>query len=165
MNVFSSGIVNGVIDDKYGKRGAQLNKNGIPTYSLPLKIEDAPEGTKTFAIILEDKDAVPVCGHVWIHWLVANLKRSELAENESQTATDFVQGANSYSGLVGGLERSEMSCYAGMVPPDTTHTYELHVYALDTELDLVSGFHMNELYWAMQGHILAQTTLYGRYAN
>lgn len=165
MNVTSSGISGGVICDKYGKRGTQFNKDGIPTYSLPLKIEGAPAGTKSFAIILEDKDAVPVCGHVWIHWLVANLKRTELKENESQTAKDFVQGANSYSGLVGGLDRREMSCYAGMVPPDAPHTYELHVYALDTELQLEPGFHMNELYWAMRGHILEEHTLYGTYAD
>ena len=46
MIVTSTGIVNGIIEDKYGKHGSQFNENGMPTYSLPLKIEDAPEGTK-----------------------------------------------------------------------------------------------------------------------
>ena len=57
MVVTSKGIVNGVIEDKYGKHGSHFNENGMPTYSLPLKIEDAPEGTKSFAVVLEDKDA------------------------------------------------------------------------------------------------------------
>ena len=57
MVVTSKGIVNGVIEDKYGKHGKHFNENGMPTYSLPLKIEDAPEGTKSFAVVLEDKQA------------------------------------------------------------------------------------------------------------
>lgn len=57
MVVTSKGIVNGVIEDKYGKHGKHFNENGMPTYSLPLKIEDAPEGAKSFAVVLEDKGA------------------------------------------------------------------------------------------------------------
>ena len=83
MIVTSTGIVNGIIEDKYGKRGSQFNENGMPTYSLPLKIEDAPEGTKSFALVLEDKDAFPVTGGFsWIHWTAANITRNELLENE-----------------------------------------------------------------------------------
>ena len=62
MIVTSHGIVDGVIEDKYGKRGSQHNTHGMPTYSLPLKIENAPSGTVSFAIFLEDKDAFPVSG-------------------------------------------------------------------------------------------------------
>ena len=60
MKVVSDGIQNGKILDKYGKRGAQKNKAGIATCSLPFTILDAPQGTKSFAIVLEDKDALPV---------------------------------------------------------------------------------------------------------
>ncbi|OJT85459.1 phosphatidylethanolamine-binding protein, partial [Clostridioides difficile] len=56
MKVTSTGIVNGVIEDKYGKRGTQFNEGGMPTYSLPLKFEDAPKNTVSFAVFLEDKD-------------------------------------------------------------------------------------------------------------
>ena len=87
MKVYSSGIDdNGYWRDIYGKRGQQFGKDGMPTYSIPLEIVDAPAGTRSFAIVLEDKDAVPVCGFVWIHWLVANLTKSSLAENESLSA-------------------------------------------------------------------------------
>lgn len=103
MVVTSKGIVNGVIEDKYGKHGKHFNENGMPTYSLPLKIEDAPEGTKSFAVVLEDKDAFPVSGGFsWIHWTAANITRIEIMENESQTATDFVQGLNSWISKQGG---------------------------------------------------------------
>lgn len=95
MKVTSSGIVNGVIMDQYGCRG-EMNEYEMPTYSLPLTIKDAPQGTVSYALVLEDKDAFPVSGFSWIHWTAANIVRTVIEENESQTATDFVQGVNSW---------------------------------------------------------------------
>jgi hypothetical protein len=163
LKITSAGIVNGIIEDRFGKRGEHFLEGKMPTWSLPLKIEDAPEGTKSFALILEDKDAIPVCGFSWIHWTVANLTRRELAENESQTAEDFVQGTNSWSGKLYALDRYDTSAYGGMSPPDQPHVYELHVFALDKMLEVETGFYMNELYKKMQGHILASETLTGIY--
>ena len=167
MTVTSSGIVNGVIEDKYGKRGTEFNENGIPTYSLPLKIENAPEGTVSYALLLEDKDAFPVSGGFsWVHWTAANITKTELKENESQTATDFVQGVNSWLSLQGGSHPAEScSYYGGMAPPDSAHIYDIHVYALDKLLDLENGFHLNQLYRQMRGHILEETTIIGEYAH
>ena len=165
MIVTSTGIVNGIIEDKYGKRGDQFNETGMPTYSLPFKIENAPKGTVSYAIMLEDKDAFPVSGGFsWIHWTAANITRTEILENESQTATDFVQGVNSKISMQGGQQSRELSSfYGGMAPPDAPHLYELHVYALDTMLKLENGFHMNDMYKQMDGHILAEYTLKGTY--
>lgn len=167
MKVTSKGIVDGIIQDKYGKRGTQVNSFDVPTYSLPFAIEDAPANTKSYAIVLEDKDAYPVSGgFVWIHWLAANIKKDEVLENESITATDFVQGANSWTSMQGGqLPKEAASTYGGMCPPDQPHLYELHVYALDTELNLENGFLLNELHHEMSGHILDQFTLKGIYNN
>ena len=135
MIVTSTGIIDGVIQDQYGGRGTQFNENGVPTFSLPLKIEEAPERTVSFAVVLEDKDAYPVTGgFAWIHWLAANITRQELKENDG-----------------------------GMTPPNQAHTYELHVFALDCLLDLETGFYLNELYHKMERHILAQHTLKGIY--
>lgn len=167
MIVTSNGIVNGTIQDCYGKRGTQFNENGMPTYSLPFSIQDAPEGTKSFALVLEDKDAYPVSGGFsWIHWTAANLVRTEVKDNESQTAQDFVQGVNSWTSMQGGQQSAELSSfYGGMAPPNAPHLYELHVYALDSLLPLKQGFYFNELHHAMDGHILASTTLKGWYNN
>lgn len=167
MKVISSGIMNGVIQSQYGARGTEFNENHIPTYSLPFKVENAPKGTVSLAIVLEDKDAYPVTGgFVWIHWLAANFTRFEIKENESQTATDFIQGRNSWTSIQGGEQSAELSCYyGGMTPPDKPHLYELHVFALDKMLDIKQGFLLNELYHAMDGHILEQYTLKGTYEN
>ena len=167
MIVTSTAIENGIIDKKYGKYGKEFNENGMPTYSLPFKVENSPEGTISYAVVLEDKDAYPVSGGFsWIHWTVANITRTEIMENESQTATDFMQGINSWTSMQGGSQSKELSSfYGGMAPSDAPHLYELHVYALDTTLEIEQGFLFNVLYKKMDGHILAQYTLKGTYNN
>lgn len=167
MTVTSTGVQNGVIDPKYGKYGEHFSEGGMPTYSLPFSISDAPEKTVSYAIVLEDKDAYPVTGGFsWIHWTAANITRTEIKENESQTATDFVQGVNSWTSVQGGGQSKELSSfYGGMAPGDAPHLYELHVYALDTMLEVETGFLMNDLYKKMDGHVLAAFTLKGTYNN
>lgn len=165
MKITSTGISNGMIDKKYGKYGIAFNENGMPTYSLPISIEEAPNGTISYAIVLEDKDAYPVSGGFsWIHWLAANITKTKIEENESQTTKDFIQGANSWMSVQGGSQSKEASSYfGGMCPPDAPHVYEIHVYALDTLLELENGFFMNELYKNMDGHILETVTLKATY--
>ena len=165
MKVTSTGIKDGIIEDKYGKRG-EVNEDGIPTYSLPLKFEETPEKVVSYALVLEDKDAIPVSGFSWIHWTAANITRNELMENESLTATDYIQGVNSWISIQGGkLSKDKCRFYGGMAPPNAPHIYEVHVYALDTVLDLEDGFYMNELYKKMDGHILDHARLKGEYKN
>ncbi len=167
MYITSTGVENGTIHPKYGKHGQQFNENGMPSYSLPVCICEAPAAAVSYVLILEDKDAYPVSGgFVWVHWLVANLKRTEILENESQTATDFLQGANSWmSPQGGGQSREKSSFYGGMAPPDAPHLYELHAFALDKMLDLEPGFYLNELHRQMEGHVLASCTLKAEYPN
>lgn len=163
MKVTSSAIVNGAFEDKYGKRGSQFSPNGMPTYSIPFEISEAPAGTKSFAVVLEDKDAITASGFVWIHWLISDLVRTSVAENESLTATDFVQGANSWASKLGGFSLEEAANYGGMAPPNCKHRYELFVYALDTKLNLPQAFRFNDLHFAMQGHILEVASVMGTY--
>lgn len=112
--VTSTGIVDGVIQDQYGQLGDSFNEHGMPTYSLPLKFENAPKETVSYALVLEDKDAFPISqGFSWIHWTAANIQKDELKENESQTATDFVQGVNSWISPQGGSQSTELSSFYG----------------------------------------------------
>ena len=97
MYVISSGVVEGIIADRFGKRGEQFGPGEVPTYSLPLQICEPPQGTQSYALVLEDRDAFAVTpGFSWIHWTAANLQRDFLEENESVSARDFVQGVNSW---------------------------------------------------------------------
>jgi phosphatidylethanolamine-binding protein (PEBP) family uncharacterized protein len=49
MKVLSETVVNGGIAGTYGMRGP-VNAYGVPTLSFPPTIEDAPEGTVSFAL-------------------------------------------------------------------------------------------------------------------
>ena len=155
MKVISNGIHNGYFDDCYGKFGTQF-KNDMPTFSIPFMIQDAPKETRSFAVVLDDSDAIPVAGFVWIHWLVANLKQTDISDNISiADSVDFVQGQNSWG----------ENLYGGMAPPNCTHVYDLKVYALDSELPLQDGFTYDELMSAMTGHVLSEATLSGKYRH
>ena len=163
MKVTSTGIANGYWEDRFGKFGTELSAEGTPLRSIPFKIEDAPEGTVSFAVVLDDVDAIPVCGFTWIHWTLCNLTETEVAENISIHNPPFVQGCTSQHSVASQETREEASFYGGMAPPDAVHEYGLTVYALDCTLDLQPGFYLNELYRAMRGHILDQATVYALY--
>jgi len=152
MIVTSSAIQNGYFNDKYGKRGTEIIKK-IPLVSFPFTISEAPEGTKSFAWLLEDEDAIPVAGYSWIHRMAVNNTCPDVPEDYSREATDIVQGINSWNKIG----------YGGMTPPNKTHRYDLHVYALDTELDLKPGFRIEDFYRAVDKHMLASYTLSGKY--
>lgn len=166
MIVTSKAVEDGVIGDKYGMRGP-VSAHGVPTYSMPIKIEGVPAGTESFALVLEDKDDFPSNGGFsWIHWTAANITKRDLVENESMDAQGWVQGVNSWISPQGGnLSREECSKYGGPAPSDGEHIYELHVYALDTELDLDDGFNYNVLYRKMDGHVLDEYTLKATYSS
>ena len=165
MQVHTSAIENGVFHDRFGKRGSDFSPNGMPSRSIPFSISDAPAGTQSYAVVLDDKDAVIAAGFVWIHWLIADLTATSVPENDSIAAQGYTQGANSWASVLGELSIAEASAYGGMVPPNYPHRYDLTVYALDTQLNLPQGFRYNDLHYAMQGHILATASVTGTYSN
>ena len=68
--------------------------------------------------------------------------------------------------MQGGNQSKELSaCYGGNGAPQRPHTYELHVYALDSLLDLENGFMFHEMFRKMEGHVLAQYTWKGVYRH
>ena len=165
MQVHTTAKENGVFHDSVGKRGSDFSPNGMPSRSIPFSISDAPAGTQSYAVVLDDKDAVTAAGFVWIHWLIADLTATSVPENDSIAAQGYTQGANSWASVLGELSIAEASAYGGMVPPNYPHRYDLTVYALDTQLNLPQGFRYNDLHYAMQGHILATASVTGTYSN
>ena len=154
MKVTSTGIQNGHWEKKYGKYGKDF-VDGVPSLSVPFAIHNPPEGTKSFAAVLIDFDAVKVAGHPWVHWLIAHLNYENVAEGESRADNAFIQGKNSWGS----------NYYGGMMPPDAPHSYELHIYALDAVPDLQPGFTHEALKKAMDGHILNAYKLTAMYRN
>ena len=164
MIVESDAFANGMIAEKYGKRGSQFGADRMPALSFPLRITDAPAGTASFAIVFDDPDSVPVCGFKWVHWLVAGLKEPELEEDASRNRTDIIQGVNSWY-LHGIDSKEEASRYGGPAPPDRPHVYVLTVLALDFVPALRNGFDAETLNKVANTHVLAKAVLKGRYDN
>lgn len=120
---------------------------------------DAPAGTQSFALIMDDPDA-PF--GTWVHWVLFNIApdKRELPEDLSATGKNIEPeaiyvGKNS-SGTIG---------YDGPCPPSGTHRYYFKLYALDTTISLLPGATKDQLLKEMDGHILAQTELMGTFSK
>jgi Raf kinase inhibitor-like YbhB/YbcL family protein len=129
-----------------------------PDLSPPLAWQGVPDGTVSFAIIMEDPDAP---WRTFTHWLICeipgNLRQlpEGIAKDQMVTApiTAF-QGRNSF----------RKPGYGGPAPSEgETHRYIFYLYALDEELDMTGGFSKNQLKAAISGHVLEEAELMGRY--
>lgn len=123
--------------------------------SPPLSWTGAPAGTKSFALICDDPDA-PV--GVWDHWVCFNLPPSLAGLPEAVPRTEALPGG----GLHGRNSWGKLG-YGGPCPPGGVHRYFFKLYALDAELNLKAGATKKDVEKAMQGHILAESQLMGRY--
>lgn len=125
-----------------------------------LSIENAILGAKSLALIVDDPDAP---GGVFVHWVIWNIPPNTTSIPENVPSTEVVelldgakQGVNDF-GKLG---------YRGPCPPSgPPHRYIFKLYALDTTLGLGAGASKAELEDAMRGHILAETTLTGKYGR
>lgn len=130
--------------------------------SPPLSWTDAPAGTVTFALIVDDPDAPDPAApkRVWVHWLLYNLPaaRVELAEGAgNRTPPDAASQALTDASTLG---------YHGPCPPIGTHRYFFHLAALDCALpQLGRRARRVDLERAMTGHVLATAVLMGTYAR
>ncbi len=124
--------------------------------SPPLRWSDPPAKTTSFALIVDDPNAP---GGTWVHWVLLGLPGTlrELAEGvppEDTLPGIGTQGMNDF-GKVG---------YDGPCPPrGPAHRYFFKLYALDTDLTLPPRKTKAELLKAMEGHVLDQAELMGRY--
>ena len=127
--------------------------------SPPLEWSDVPEGTQSFALVVDDPDAPDPAApkRVFVHWVLFDLPADKRALSEG-LAEGLPEGA--------GIGRNDWddASYGGPCPPIGRHRYVHKLYALDTTLALERPTKA-ELEDAMQGHILAKTELVGTYAK
>lgn len=136
------------IPEKYSCEGENV--------SPELKIPDASDSAKSFAIIVDDPDA-PF--GTFVHWVVYNMPAYKLEIEEN-----FPKQPRMVDGTLQGKNDFNRIGYDGPCPPPGgTHRYCFKVYGLDEFLNLPPGATKAELEAAMKGHVVDQAELIGLY--
>lgn len=126
--------------------------------SPSLSWSDVPPGTRSFVLICDDPDA-PV--KTWVHWVVFNIPKDTRKLKEGIPPQEIlddgaIQGTNDF-GEIG---------YGGPAPPPgAPHRYIFKLYALDITLNLKPRATKSNVLKAMEGHILAEAKLIGRFGR
>ena len=125
--------------------------------SPPLAWREAPAGTRSFALIMDDPDAPVGTFTHWILWDIPG-EASSLEEGMAKAAEvgSIKQGRNDFRSIG----------YGGPCPPrgHGPHRYFFKLYALDVPtLGLAGGSSRGRLETAMRGHILAEAQVMGTY--
>lgn len=121
-------------------------------YSPELKWMHPPDGTKSFALIVDDPDAP---GGTFTHWVLFDIP----ADAKSLPANVQDVGTN-------GRNNFHKPGYGGPCPPPNhgEHRYYFKLMALDVEsLNLPAGAPREDVEKAIEGHVLDQAELMGRY--
>lgn len=151
----SSAFGNGQsIPVKYANKGVSGGEN----ISIPLSWENAPEGTKSFAIAMVDRH--PIADN-WVHWLVINIPAS---------ATSLAEGASGSNKMPASAEELNNTFgyvgYGGPQPPPGSgdHDYETTIYALNVEkLSLNANTTLDQFLSAIEGQTLGTAKLTGKF--
>ncbi len=136
--------------------------------SPPLQWSGIPEAARSLVLICDDPDAP---AGTWSHWVVFNLPPDVTSLEEGiaaeltaapepppavkQALRATMQGKNDF-GKIG---------YGGPCPPSGTHRYVFRLYAVDRSLDVPAGATRAEVLRAIEGHVVAEGKLTGKYAR
>jgi Raf kinase inhibitor-like YbhB/YbcL family protein len=126
--------------------------------SPPLAWSGAPSSTTTYALIVDDPDAP---SGTFVHWLAFDIPAAERGLPEGvEHCGDLTDGMKQ------GRNDFDRTGYGGPLPPHgQTHRYRFKLYALDDRIPVEPGATKEELERAMEGHILDEAELVGRYAR
>lgn len=127
--------------------------------SPELQWTGAPDGTKCYALIVDDPDAPDPANPkmTWVHWVLYNIPASNDSLPEGFSKQDLPEG------ILNGLNDWKRTGYGGPCPPVGTHRYFHKLYALDVILPDLKNPTKKQLEKAMDGHILQKAELVGLY--
>jgi Raf kinase inhibitor-like YbhB/YbcL family protein len=119
----------------------------------------APDGTQSFALILDDPDSPDPAKpqRTYVHWVLYNIPADLTGLPHGVTADVLPAGARE------GLNDWKRRGYGGPCPRIGRHRYVFTLYALDTTLTELDTPTKAELLAAMRGHVLEHAELMGTY--
>ena len=127
--------------------------------SPALEWSGVPDGTKSFALIMDDPDAPDPANPrmTWVHWVLYNIPAAIGSLPEGVKDKDLPEGT------LQGLNDWKKTGYGGPCPPIGKHRYFHKLYALDIVLPDMSHPNKAALEKAMDGHVLSKAELIGFY--
>ena len=149
-------IITSTVFTEGGNIPIQYTCDGVDR-SPPLAWSAVPQAAQSLALINDDPDA-PM--GTWVHWVVINIPPAMSGFEEAVSSDSLAQ-----QGVVEGMTDFGRRGYGGPCPPSGTHRYYFKLYALDTALNLGPEATKKQVESAMQGHILEQAQLMGRYTR
>lgn len=120
--------------------------------SPALAWQGAPQGTVSFALIVDDPDA-----RGFIHWVVYDIPGA--------TAGSLPEGIRPTDGPPQGRNDFGRTGYGGPCPPGGTHHYRFTLWALSSRLGVSGTPSAAEVRTALTTRILGQTALTGTYTR
>ena len=126
--------------------------------SPQLSLSAPPSGTKSLVLICDDPDA-PV--GTWVHWVLFGIPPDIGELPEAVPADDEVLGGAKH----GRNDFGNLGYGGPCPPPGPAHRYFFKLYAVDMEPVLNVGATKAEVLQAIEGHILAEAQLMGRYGR
>jgi Raf kinase inhibitor-like YbhB/YbcL family protein len=130
--------------------------------SPPLTWSGIPEGTASFALVMDDPDAPP---GTWVHWVLYDLPAGTHELPEGVPKKDSLEGGARHGACWGVNSYSRTGYHGPCPPPGSPHRYSFRLYALDADLDLEARSTKEQLVEAMKGHVLAEAELVGLYGR
>jgi Raf kinase inhibitor-like YbhB/YbcL family protein len=114
-----------------------------------------PPGTKSWALIMDDPDAVPVAGFVWTHWVAWNIAPGTAKIYHVSNPSIGQTGTNSFGN----------KNYGGPCPPaGQTHHYYFRLFALTKDsFSIPTTSTAAALRTAMNGFILDSAIYIGQF--
>ena len=125
--------------------------------SPPLSWNGVPDNARSLALICDDPDA-PM--GTWVHWVVYDIPPDQTGFEEG-----ISRDALTRKGILQGTTDFRRQEYGGPCPPSGTHRYFFKLYALGEKLNLGKGVTKKQVVAAMEGKILVQAELMGRYSR
>ncbi len=141
--------------------------NGLD-HSPPLAWSGVPDSARSLVLICDDPDAP---AGTWSHWVAFNLPIQLKGLKEAVPADEMMPGAFMQGSPPAGekLEARQGKNdfgkvgYGGPCPPSGTHRYFFRLYALNSKLTLDSSATRAQVLTAIEGCILAEGRLMGKY--
>jgi Raf kinase inhibitor-like YbhB/YbcL family protein len=127
--------------------------------SPPIGWTDVPDDTKSLTLIVDDPDAPDPSAPqmTWTNWLLYNIPAS------SAGLAEGIAPDNLPSGTLQGMNDWYRTSYGGPCPALGRHRYFFRLYALDVVLPDLRSPTREDLERAMQGHVLARSSMVGLY--